>query len=235
MMHASSDGIIWKPAAFKGQDVWVRVAAEDDISPYVSESSGKCCVKYKNTPKANWYWSTPDLVEIKAPQADEEQGDGGRRSKRRRGEDGRAEIEREEAERKKLPQPADNGKLYGVMPGSASRKQFVRGKDMKTECAKCGAVLDGQEVIGFVEAERSKTVKRRYGDDPRSSSDWSKSVSYSDRAFTCLVPCWEIPKCAQKSLRGLIDIHGYAELPDASKGLVRDKLGWEEDPAPAEA
>lgn len=98
-------------------------------------------------------------------------------------QEGRAELEREEEERKKLPREANNGKLYGVMLGNASRKAYVRGKDFKQQCAKCGTVLDNEPCVGFIEGEKSKTVKRRYGDDPRDSKSWKGSFSFTDRMF----------------------------------------------------
>eukprot|EP00961_Rhodomonas_salina_P266364 3600662-Rhodomonas_salina.4 len=158
--HVTSDGIIWKPAMFKGSTVWARCETMESTDVYISESSQKACVKYKNTPKANWYWVTPDLIDLKADEAEEEDA-GSRRSKRRRGPEAAEEIAREEEADRKRPRPANNGKLYGVMEGSATRKQFVRGKDMKDKCAKCGSALAGELHVAFIEVVSHACGTRR--------------------------------------------------------------------------
>jgi hypothetical protein len=218
-VHTTSDGIIWKPAAFKGSAVWARVESEEATEVYISSAQNKACVKYKNTPKAQWYWVTPDFIDLK-PAGAEEEGGGPRRSKRGRGSEGEAELARELEEAKKLPRPAENGKLYGIMEGSANRKQFVRGKDLKDKCAKCGGALAGEAFIAFIEATKSKTVKKSYGD---SGSSWKGTFESRERDFFHL-DCWDVPKSAQRSLRGFIDIDGFEGAPEAIKDNIKEKL-----------
>eukprot|EP00040_Diaphanoeca_grandis_P027948 m.160238 g.160238 ORF g.160238 m.160238 type:complete len:232 (-) comp31177_c0_seq1:2273-2968(-) len=219
--HTSLDGIIWKQATFKGSTVWARVASLDATTVYTSTSDGKACVKYKNTPEPKLYWvSFVDLIELCSDDAvaAADADDGGvRRSRRRRPIE---EVEREEEEENALPRPAQNGKLYGIVEGSESRNAYARGKDLKKNCAKCDAVLTQAEHIGFIEATRSKTVNRSYGD---AGTSWKKQFLTRERNFFHIA-CWEVPKSAQKSLRGFIDVVGYEDCPDNVKELIKARV-----------
>lgn len=211
--HTTKDGIHWVPARFKANDrVWARVLNVGSTAFFIGEGErnrGKACIKYKPTPNPTWYWVDPALLEI-LPEG-EDSSAGGRRSKRLRGDVSAEQLAAEEEAERKVPRTAANGKLYGVAPTDESRARFKQGKDLKERCAKCSAALAGDGAyLGFIETVRERTVRKTYGGD--SQRQWSGTFDYNDRDFFH-IRCWEVPKAAQRSLRGLVDIAGFDSVP----------------------
>jgi hypothetical protein len=206
MAHTTKDGCHWVPSTYKGANVYVRVLGEGSTEFYIGageRNAGKACFKYKPTQNPQWYWGDPQLLTIlPADAADGGARGGGRRSKRLRGDVSAEERAAEEEAERKIPRTAANGKLYGVAPNL---------NDHKERCPKCAGPLAGDGgFLGFVENTREKSVKRTYGGDSR--REWSKSFECTDRSFYH-VRCWDVPKTAQRSLRGLVDIAGFDVVP----------------------
>lgn len=222
LRHTTADGIVWARGMFKGADAWARVVSDsDDAEPY-GNSEGKVCIKYKNTPKANWYWGARDSLKLHSAE-DAVPVPSTRRSKRGMSPD---ELHAQEEEQRKRPRVAANGKLYGLAAAEENRAVHARGNDRKDKCAKCAKPLSTSagEFVGFVDIEKERTVKRHFGGDSRRA--WSGTFSHVEREFFDL-ECWEVPKSAQKSLRGLIDIAGFEQVADAA---LRDRLLCEKLP-----
>lgn len=218
---------------FKGSAVWVRAVSADDNTHFLGQggtAAGKKCVIYKQTPNPQWYWVQPDLV---LPR--EEGESSSRRSRRFRDPE---QVAAEDEAELKRPRHADNGKLYGIVAAGDDRRAFVRGSDKKDKCKKCdkslasdfdpntGEAVDGVSpaVLGFIEATKEKTVRKRYGGEEQRK--WQGTFSHTERDFYHL-SCWEVPKTAQRSLRGLIDIMGFDEVvtdKDLRKHIISTKL-----------
>eukprot|EP00035_Acanthoeca_spectabilis_P024975 m.456241 g.456241 ORF g.456241 m.456241 type:complete len:167 (-) comp21020_c0_seq1:3264-3764(-) len=152
--------------------------------------------------------------------AQEEGGMAFRPRRRKRGAEPTEEEKAAEEAEKKRPRHADNGKLYGIVKGSEKRVQNVRGKDFKKKCNKCADKdLDSEDYIGFIEASRQKTVSRTYGE----GRNWSATSGWRERNFFCY-ECWAVPKTAQRSLRGFIDIDGFDDLAPSDQDKWKKKL-----------
>ena len=228
--------LIFAPAIRRGSPCYVRLAPGSTTEMYQSSADSRVCVKYKLTPKANEYWCQAEEVLLKPldeVEDDEPHGRTTRRSSRRK----RSRDEDEEQEEptntdntqdpeETGPRPASNGHTYGVMAPDEKRKPFAKDRKVNVNiCKACSENLTTQPYILFIQRPSQKTVRRSYGD--LGESKWSTTSISQIREFFCPgTDCWKVPKSAQQSLRGPIDITGLPLVGDEEKqsDFLKDRL-----------